>query len=322
MTAPSGSHLRGLEGTNPLGYFAALGVQMAFADSDAQPRLWWSDDVTPHAVVDKEYDPERIAERALQVFAEWRTSRAMNPERDDGTPMAKADSLKLSPEDLRAYLRQHRTRQAAGVLPSALVAEGSVDNNGVAKPSDLYFAAGQVIFLREARKILEKVSRDDLIAGLVGPWRYRSKLPTMGWDIVDDRVYALRPDDPSKDKKLTNPGPEALAMLGISLYPVFAGIERGNERTFTQGCSGRWKRGSFSWPLWTRPMSPNAVRSVLAQTGDATLTQSRRADSLRLVLAPCSVRQVLTSTIRRSSQGGYGSFGPPRVSWTNQSGPN
>ena len=316
MTAPSGIHLRGLEGTNPLGYFAALGVQVAFANNDAQPRLWWSDDVTPHAVVDKEYDLERIAERALQVFAEWRTSRAMNPERDDGTPMAKADSLKLSREDLRVYLYQHRTRELAGVLPSALVAEGSVDNNGVAKPSDLYFAAGQVIFLREARKILEDVSRDDLVAGLVGPWRYRSKLPTMGWDVVDDRVYALRPDDPSKDKKLTNPGPEALAMLGISCYPVFAG----NERTLTQGCSGRWKRGSFSWPLWSRPMSPNAVRSVLAQIGAAR----RPADSLLpdSLLVPCSVRQVLTSTIRRSSQGGYGSFGPPRVSWTNHSGPN
>ena len=310
MTVPNGVRLTGLEGTNPLGYFAALGIQMAFADSDAQPRLWWSNDVTPHAVVDDEYGPERIADQAMQVFKQWRTSRAMNPERHDGTPMSKADSLKLSPEDLRVYLCQHRTRQAAGVLPTALLAEGSVDNNKVAKPSDLYFAAGQVVFLRQARKILERVSRDDVIAGLIGPWRYDSELPTMGWDVVDDRVYALRAVDPSKDEKPTNPGPEALALLGISFYPVFAG----DERTLTQGCSGKWKRGSFSWPLWVRPMSPSAVRSVLAQTGTAPPT-SRRAD----VLASCSVRQVLTSTIRRSSQGGYGSFGPPRVTWINSS---
>ena len=42
-----GTHLPGLEGTNPLGFLAALGVQVAFANEDEQPRLWWSDDVTP-----------------------------------------------------------------------------------------------------------------------------------------------------------------------------------------------------------------------------------------------------------------------------------
>ena len=48
----NGTHLTGLEGTNPLAFLAAIGVQTAFADEEAQPRLWWSDDVTPHAVVD------------------------------------------------------------------------------------------------------------------------------------------------------------------------------------------------------------------------------------------------------------------------------
>lgn len=313
MTLPQGIHLTGLDGTNPLGYFAALGVQVAFGDSSIQPRLWWSNDVTPHAIVDTGFDAERIADRALRVFEAWRTSKALNPERDDGTEVPKADSLKLSRTDVREYLCQHRLREAEDALPSALVAEGSVDNNEAAKPSDLYFAAGKVIFLREARRILEHVARDDIITGLVGPWRYRSRLPTMGWDIVDDRVYALRADDPadSKNKKMTNPGPEALAVLGISLYPVFAG-----DRTLTQGCSGTWKRGSFSWPLWARPLSLNSVRSLLAQTGPLPdPLPPVRADAL----ASCSVRQVLTSTIRRSSQGGYGSFAPPRVTWTNPS---
>ena len=44
----SGTHLPGLEGTNPLGFLAALGVQVAFANEDAQPRLGW--DVTDDRV--------------------------------------------------------------------------------------------------------------------------------------------------------------------------------------------------------------------------------------------------------------------------------
>ena len=309
-----GIRLDGLEGTNPLGYLAALGIQVVFACDERSPCLWWTDDVTPRAVVDADFGIDRIAERALQVCREWQHSKAMNPTRNDGTSMPKADSLKLSPDDLREYLGQYRDH-AGPEFPAAVVAEGSVDRSGAAKPSDLYFAAGQVVFLREARKILGQVAEEDLVADLRGPWAYHSKLPSMGWDIVDDRVYALRPDDPSKEKKHTNPGAEALAILGMSLYPVFADRKAGRDRTLTQGCSGDWKRGLFSWPLWARPMSLDSVRSVLAQIGTGANGEQRGANWLR----SCSVRQVLTSTIRRSSQGGYGSFGPPRVTWTSPS---
>lgn len=325
MIQTDGSHLTGLEGTNPLGYFAALGVQVVFSDDPALPRLWWSDDITPHAIVDGGFDADRIADRAMKVFADWGEAGAMNPAREDGTAMEKGDSLKLSPDDLREYLRQHRLRRAAGLFPSSAVAEGSIDNSGQAKPSDLYFTAGQQKFLREARKILSGVTREDVVGGLAGPWTYRSKLPSMGWDVVDDRIYALRADDPSKEK-LTNPGPEALAILGMSLYPVFAG----HGRTLTQGCYGSWARGYFSWPLWGLPMSLSSVRTVLAQVGRRRHRRGGQTDERGRVpqhadqddmewLRALSVRQILTSGIRRSSQGGYGTFGPPEIAWIDPS---
>ena len=40
-----GIRLRGLEGTNPLGFLAALGVQVLFNTEPDQPKLWWSE---PH----------------------------------------------------------------------------------------------------------------------------------------------------------------------------------------------------------------------------------------------------------------------------------
>ncbi len=295
----SGTLLEGLEGTNPLGFFAALGIQVAFASESEQPRLWWSDDVTPRAVVDADFSIDRIIDQALEVFIQWKASPVMDPK------MEKGDELKFSSADLRTYLGQARNSDSVGILATALVAEGSLDNQGVSKPTDLYFMAGQQKFLKMAREILKRASREDLLTGLEGPWKYESKLPSLMWDITDDRDYALSAKDPSTDKKLTNPGPEALAVLGLSLHPVFAG----KGRTLTQGCSGSWKAGYYSWPVWSKPASLNAVRSLLAHACEPTL-----ADRYRWFRS-WGIKKVFRSPIRRSNQGGYGTFGPPEVIW-------
>ena len=300
------THLTGLEGTNPLGFLAALGVQVAFASELQQPRLWWSDDVTPHAVVDGDFSTDRIADQALAVFAEWNKGPATNPRRTDGSAMPKGDELKLTPADLRTYLSQTRQCNSGGALTTALVAEGSLDKQGVAKPSDLYFTAGQQKFLGMARQVLRRTSRDDVLAGIEGPWSYESELPSLMWDVFDDRVYALAADDPAKEKKLTNPGSEALAVLGLSLHPVFAG----RDRTLTQGCSGSWKTGCYSWPLWCKPASPHAVKSLLAHAYDHPAAMDRQR-----WFRAWGVAKVFRSPIRRSGQGGYGTFGPPEVAW-------
>ena len=308
------THLTGLEGTNPLGFLAALGVQVAFADEPEQPRLWWTDDVTPHAIVDGDFTAERIADRAMAVFGGWKDSAAVVPRGREGPPLTKGKNekdgarrdsgLKFANDDIRTYLETAQRGGSTGPLASALVAEGSLDNNGVAKPSDLYFTAGQQQFLDIARQVLGDVSRADVIDGLQAPWSYRSELPSMGWDVTDDRVYALRSSNPSPEKKTTNPGPEALALLGISLHPVFGS----RDRTLTQGCSESWKTGAYSWPLWGTPASPRAVKSLLAQARD---TADGRGDWLR----SWGVSSLLRSPVRRSDQGGYGTFGPPEVVW-------
>ena len=299
------TRLTGLEGTNPLGFLAALGVQVAFASEAGQPRLWWSDDIIPHAVVDEEFGLERIADQCMKAFALWGDSPAIAPKRPDGSDMTKGDELKLIPDDIRTYLRLTDQYDPGGGLITALVAEESLDNQGVAKPSDLYFTAGQQKFLAAVRQILDGVSQSDLLSGLKGPWNYESELPSLGWDVVDDRVYALRASNPSPGTKFTNPGPEALAILGLSLHPVFGS----RNRTLTQGCSGSWKAGTYSWPLWRKPASPYAVKSLLAHGYDPAASDRDRW------FHSWGIFRILRSPIRRSGQGGYGTFGPPEVAW-------
>ena len=303
----NGTHLTGLEGTNPLGFLAALGAQVILASKSEQPRLWWSDDITPHAVVDGNFTIDRIADQAMGIFAWWNDSPAINPRRSDGSTMPKGDELKLTPSDMRTYLSQACQDDSSGALSTALVAEGSLDKQGVAKPSDLYFTAGQQKFLHSARQVLSGALREDVLTGLEGPWNYASKLPSLMWDVSDDRMYALAAGDPSKEKKLTNPGPEALAVLGLSLHPVFAG----RDRTLTQGCSGSWKKAYYSWPLWHKPARPHAVKSLLAHASHHNPEATDRHSWFR----SWGVSKVLRSSIRRSGQGGYGTFGPPEIAW-------
>ena len=164
-----------------------------------------------------------------------------------------------------------------------------------------------------ARTILAEVTEGELVEDIGSAWRYRSRRDSLMWDSTDDRLHAHSAADPtsSQNPKLTNPGAEALAVLGLSRYPCFAS-PRG---TLTQGCSGGWKRGEFAWPLWTVPATARSVASLLAHVtapdagglGDS----ARRAGWYRA----WGLSLVMQSQIRRSSQGGYGTFGPPRVVW-------
>ena len=306
-----GTHFTGLKGTNPLGFLAALGVQVAFASESDQPKLWWSDDITPHAVVDDYFSVEQIADQAMEIFDQWAKSPTVGASREPNSPIIKGDidKLKLKADGIRQYLNLARKNNFSASLATALVAEGSLDRQGVAKPSDFYFTAGQQAFLKMIREILRGVSRKDLLEGLNGPWKYESSLPSLMWDISDDRMYALRAGDPTKEKKLSNPGPEALAILGLSLYPVFS--NRDKTRTLTQGCWGRWNQGFFSWPLWCRPASLNSVRSLLAHSYNHPKVPENR----QLWFRSWGISKILRSAIRRSSQGGYGTFGPPDITW-------
>lgn len=303
-----GTHLRGLEGTNPLGFLAALGVQVLFDFEERQPKLWWSDDVIPHAIVNPEFDIDRIVTQAMQEFPRWLESPALNPGIDK-----KADNdAKFKPDALRQYLSNAQASHPGNRLASALVAQGSYDNNGNAKPSDLYLSAGKVAFLRDARKILQNVTDIHLENALLGPWIYDSKdLPSLRWDIIDDPNYALAATKPGVNK-LTCPGPEAFALLGFSLFPVFGRPGRfgGPGRTLTQGCSGSWKNGFFAWPLWTSPAKRGAIKSLLAHVSNTDPFFKNRF----FWYGAWHISHIVQSNIRRNDAAmGLGNMAPPHI---------
>ena len=294
--------LHGLDGSNPLGLLAALGVLRSLGSQGVDARLhwtqqgWWRPVLTGPDSLDDVVDAleaERLA---------WADEPALTYSYTDAKGKIQRE-LKPPPAEFRRFLAQvldsdrARSLRQIGAYASELV----TDNNGNTKPTALHFAAGQQRFLDICVEIQREADRDRLRNALQGPW-VEHKTKSLSWDSSVFRDYALRARDPSGDKKGSVTGAEWLAFLGLALFPVAPTTSPRGVRLQTTGCTGGWKDGSFTWPLWGLPATEATVRSLLL-VGDRWSARQR---------AVLGVQAVFTASIRRSDQGGYGSFTPAR----------
>lgn len=292
--------LTGLDGTNPLAFLAALGVLEAAGDGTSTVRLRWQYEGSWRPVLASAYtDIDALIERLDTDRHECMEDPALALEYD-----GKRD-LKPLPDRFRQLLIQLSgdatpLKRRSVDWVSAFATDVAVDNKGNTKPTALHFTAGQQQFLQMAAELVKNITKDDFREALCGPWKYERQLPVMGWDATSSRDYALRATDPSTDKKLGVPGADWLAIRGLTYLPT---VPRGT-RVMTAGCIGGWKDGRLRWPLWTVPLNASVIRSVLCHNLE-TMTKHERAAR--------GIGVVLSSGIKRSDQGGYGSFEPATV---------
>lgn len=295
--------LSALRGRNPLGLFAALGALDVATRSlpDRRVTLRWTEALEPTAVLCGPDSLDHLVALCDADRERWISSPTLTwgPR---GEPL---DDLKPEPDELRQWADEIadeavRTGQRADAdLFGALVAEGARAGKGDSKPTAFHFTAGQQRFLVMARELRDGVDAERLAEALVGPWRYDSPLPVLGWDTRGERIYALRGADPAKEKKLGVPGADWLALLGLRYFPVAA---RGT-RLLTTGCTGQWKKETFTWPLWHVDLTSMVAASLVA---DGNLGRLNRLERRQL-----GVHELLRAPIRRADPGGYGSFGAP-----------
>jgi hypothetical protein len=297
--------LPALEGTNPLGFLAALGVLDALSATNPGTALRWTDELVPHAIVTGISSLDLLVDLLDRDRQEWRDSALLAFPHDSPLSDAKPDG-KLLREWFEAMAACHGRIDAD--LLCALVAEGALDGNGKAKPTHLHFTAGQQQFLSMIRELADGIGPGQLQEGICGRWKYDSPLPSLSWDARGERIYAVRATKPSRDKRLGVPGADWLAFRGLIFYPVTRTI---NGTLRTTACDPDWKHSVFRWPLWTAPCTRNVAWSLVA---DQTLISQARQDRLRPAdLAVRGILAVLQAPIRRNDQGGYGSFGGPEI---------
>jgi len=107
--------------------------------------------------------------------------------------------------------------------------------------------------------------RLSLTEALFGPWPYRNErgYHPLGWDAAFRREHARWRKRPAEDRKRYPPaGATWLAAQGTTLFPCAPVTALVRHQTAWQG--HRARGASWVFPVWTRPLSLEAVRTLLA----------------------------------------------------------
>ena len=127
---------------------------------------------------------------------------------------------------------------------------------------------GHQDFVKFMNDLAKTTSAEHVCEALFGPWKYADPTPSLRFDPIDDRRYALRWKNPSQDAIQTVRGANRLAIEGIPLLytaPVRSKLE-------TCGFTGHRSNNTFwSWPIWETPINLDVCRSLLAQRDLITL---------------------------------------------------
>ncbi|MGH4016414.1 MAG: type I-G CRISPR-associated protein, Cas3-extension family [Pseudonocardiaceae bacterium] len=308
--------LPALDGTNPLGFLAALGVLDVLHRAGREPVLRWTADLVPIPAVRGVTDENDLVELIDADRARWQESVVLR-----GPSGTQLDDVKPPPTVHRSWAAEvagtlDDTRADADLF-CALLAEGAVDGKGNGKPTHLHFTAGQQKFLVMVRELASHVDAERIREAIAGPWREDSPLPSLSWSSQGERSYALRAVNPSSEKRRGVPGADWLAFLGLAFFPTCALTRNGGEQVSlkTTGCDRAWKRTALRWPLWTVSLERDTIWSLVGDTAvvgqDGAVGQDGRLSPAELHAR--GIRQVMQAPIRRSEQGGYGSFGGASV---------
>jgi hypothetical protein len=265
--------LTGLIGSNPLGALAAFGLLRVCSEiSDLMvSRLYWSRDLdgipmddwvavlrVPNEIGRIELIENLVTHQKNRSFGVFEWSR----------------DIRISPQEYHEILSENAEISTLhdrldadyfAAFGSEIVTDGS---KGLVKPTAFHMTSGQQKFLENICKISTALRSGDACIkafeeALFGPWRYEDRYHSLGWDPSTERLYAYRYKDPSKKTRDDSPrsviGAVWFAVESLPLFPTAASRGRLETTGFTTKKDGT----KLIWPIWTRPISIDALRTLL-----------------------------------------------------------
>jgi hypothetical protein len=326
--SPDGLLLAGLAGDNPLAFLAALGT-LRVLDAcwpGRRVRMSWRPSGSWRPVLHADGGCERaevVATLHDRLRGRDRAPEFTLTEGQDEEPR----ELTLPPEEFAAVARRAaaRARRADRTWADFCAAYGSDAFPGEAsiRVTALQFTSGQQSFLGSLRELAAEppsapagkprssraegggTAAGHLDHALFEPWSYSDPRPSLRWDPVDDRRYALRafdPTDPATSPIRTVRGANRLAVEALPWLPTFpvAGD------VATRGFVRRGRELILSWPLWGPPLTAATVASLLG------LAELVADDPPRSTLQPRGVVEVFRA---RRVGGYYRNFAPGVACW-------
>lgn len=293
--------LNGLDGSNPLGLLAAIGVLRLLSDSNKATRIAWK--VTPDG---------------------WRPLLTGCGDSQDNLCLALQTSLKeastsifdigkVQIADKQSNKFPFAADRLVDVFNAAVVRARAVDRRdidllaafGTELPSDKdgEFQCTSFKMVRSgdansqgmlfyAKALRESLDRPMLDRTLFNTWDYEDEGYSLRWDPIEDQRYALRWRDPSKSNAADGSGTmiaaNCLAVEALRCFPVMPSA----KGALTTGFRDVQHQRAFSWPIWTAPLAVETVRSLLSLPDLGTTPLDRSALAARGVEEVYGVRLV------------------------------
>ena len=293
--------LPALQGSTLLGFLATLGAfrTLATLPESREVRMRWvpsGGSYCPVLRFPTPVEPDSVVAKLQTALRRLAGHYVITVDKDLKIPRANFRQLATkAAEDFLSHSDPTAADMVAAFGCDAVCNdEGTIEDTGFRTMS----GAGHQHFLEFMNVLAKDTTADQLREALFGPWRYRDSSPTMRWDAEDDRRYALRWDEPSKDPVRTVRGANLLAIAALPLFPV---VPTSGTTVATTGFSGRGSRDTFvAWPIWTGWLSLDAVRSLLAlkEVQDRSSTSKIAFDSLGVAVVYRSQRINPTSKYR------------------------
>ena len=300
-----GLMLTGLDGANPLAFLAALGTLRGLTLAWPKRRIYLSwvpqDTWRPCLHLDGGPPGEEEALDGLERFLEMRPGHAAL---EIGDNLAiQADAFRTHALDAAKAASPHLEERAGADFIASFGCDAVADRQGRIQDTALrtLSGAGHQHFLKTMRELAEKTTRDNLRRCLFCPWSRSDTRYSLRWDPEDDRRYAHRWRDPSKETTGTEWGANRLAFEALPLFSVMP-VGRSVK---TPGFSGSRRSDTFwTWPIWDAAADLDVVRSLLA------LRKLQDCASERRDLAAMGIREVFRS--QSITVGQYRSFTPAK----------
>ena len=297
--------LPALQGSSLLGFLAALGAfrTLATLPETSEVRMRWipgGSSYYPVLQLPISGDRDSVVEKLHSALHGLAGHYVMTVDKDLKIPRANFRKLATkAAEDFLSHTDSNAASMVAAFGCDAVCNDvGTIEDTGFRTMS----GAGHQHFLEFMNVLAKETTAEQLHEALFGPWQYRDSSPTMRWDAEDDRRYALRWDEPSKDPVRTVRGANLLAIAALPLFPV---VPTSGTTVATTGFSGRGSRDTFvTWPIWSEWLFTDAVRSCLA------MPELQVVDSASLSITARGVAAVYRS--QRITLGKYRNFTPAR----------
>lgn len=270
--------LIGLEPDNLLAFLALLGLLRALrvARPAWRARVHWETSDPPIRPNLTLHQPATAADVAKSAASGCAVLAKNNEFPNWKTPaMRRTDARRLMRD---AVLLGPAGRNRADVLAALFSDVAEKDEVVVPTPFCLLFGQGHQYFLDRFSSVAKQASvpprlgnghltsspGDPIERALFHVWERLDPTPGFRWDPAEDRRYALRFSDPSKDAATTVHGANRLAVVGLPALTTCPGTVGKRVRLLTMGVRQTNGRDvEVSWPIWTRPASLEGIRALL-----------------------------------------------------------